>query len=862
MKKIYFSVLTTLFALLLNLNAVKAAGPFFLIPGGNITNEADWGLNTNGTGTHPTFSVNNTYSFTGANNAALSLSTTWSITSSSILGFGNGTQAFSFTLASGGVIGDAGAPKVVFNNLSTIVLTTTVNFGFVSSKTVFNSGSTVIYGSGSDNPIPSFADHYHHLIIAASNLNQGSIVVDGNMTLSAPYDLNASQLTVSGNFIMNGNLTTNQGVFALGGTISGTSTIIGDNASSIDLTGSGNVGTLNFASGFETLNTFNVNLGTSTSSVTLGGDLFIDGGSCNLQAGILNLNSFQLNIMSAGSVDFSGGGEIAGHPSSSLVFEGGITGSMLMNSAHDTLAYVHLKSSGNTLTLGNQLYILDSISPNIGTLDMGANNLRLVSSSQLKGRLGYVGGSVTGTMTVETFIPSGVTGWGQIGISGVQGQKVSDWEDDIPMTCVGCPYGATATGVYFVSINSYTEATEYYDTTIAYTTALPPGQGFWVFLGNSASGTSGPALTLVNTGAAVSGTVAAPMTAISSGTNAGGANVGWNLVANPYASPIDADLVFSSNSSVLDDPSFYSWSAANSSAEYNTNSQIGTNGFNNNGEIAMGQGFYVKCFGASNNLVFNESMKCFNSNNPEVIKRPINTSQTKHFKLRINGTYLDTNEMAICIHPDATMGFDKYDSKKKFTSPGYAGYPGTYSAYTTISGKDAQGVDYAIQTMPSLSQSVTIPILAHAMVTGQYTITAKHFDDIENCLLLRDRVSGAIHDLKSGPLVVTLSDTTSVPRFDLMMCRDANPVGIAELKASNNVFINQDAEGAFVRTSFDEPTKATISAYNIIGQQLMNDVVVEGTTNTTRLNLGVHSQVVVIKVSTGNESVVKKIVAH
>jgi hypothetical protein len=854
MKKVYSLIICSIVSFIFSYGTLNAQGiDYYLKAAGTITDVASWGDFPDGSGTAPAdFSQGDIWHIT--NNASITLASTWSLSSGEQVVIGDGTSAISFTLASGGAFGLAFPFSWQLMDKATFVLNTPYNLVF--GQTLLDPGSTFIYGAGAST---LEKDSYHNLVInnnVAVATGGGTVVVNGTLTINSGFSID-----------LTGNIGRR---LRLNGTIAGSGTLKGDNlGSTLILAGTGDMGILNFEPNFETLTIMTVQLATASSSVSISTDLAITGtvtgNGLRMVSGIFNLHdpvqgghNLTINnqvIFTANGGKFGGG--TAAPFQSSIHFLGAISGSMLMESTANTLDHLLLKSSGVTLTLGNQLNIQDSISPNAGTLAMGANNLRLLSSGSIKGRLGRLGASsaVTGTMTVETFIPSGITGWGQIGISGVQGQLVSDWEDDIPMTCVNCPFNEMATGVYFVSINSYTEATEFYDTTITYTTPLPPGQGFWVFLGNSAAGTTGPALTLVNTGAAVTGSLSIPITQAS-----GGANSGWNLVANPYASPIDWDDVLNMNNTV--GGTIFSW-GSNGDESYVFGSA--TSGFSPSGELPMGQGFYVECTGgAASSMVFDESVKTSNSNNPQIIKRPgVTIDPGKQFRLKIKGNNLDFDDMVFRIHADATLGFDKkFDAKKFFTSPGYVGYPGTYSQYTSISAKDPQENDYSIISVPVLSQSLTIPILAKAMLSGQFTITATEYDDIENCLLLKDKLTGSIHDLKSGPLVITLSDTTSAPRFELMMCRDANPVGIKELKASNSIFINQDAEGAFVRTNFDEPTTAVISAYNIIGQKLMEDVTVEGTANTTRLNLGVHNQVVVIKVTTEKESVVKKMVAH
>lgn len=668
MKKLYFSILTLLF--LANSNEFNAQGvDYFLKASGTLTNEASWGTNSDGTGTSPVDFVQGDF-FHITNNAGLALNTAWDVGGGDVY-IGDGTSAISFTLGSGASFVNNFFLEVTNN--STFVLNREYNLIANTNKAV---GSKFVYGPGATDL--KKVDYYDLQI--SNNVSVlgggGTVTVNGDLTIDSGVSID---LSGSGRRLL------------LNGAIAGTGTIKGDNAgSTLVLRGSGNVGTLNFASGFETLTILTVSLATSTSSVTISTDLAltgtVSGNGLRLVSGILNLSDpvgggHQLTVNNAAVFT---GGSFAGDFQSSLLFNSTISGSMLMDASSDTLAYLILNSSGQTLTLGNQLNIIDSISPILGTIAAGANNLRLISTSQLKGRLGRVGpsGALTGTMTVETFIPSGTTGWGNLGISGIKNQTVANWEDDIPMTCVNCPFGPMSTGFYFVSINTYDEPSDTYNTAVTFTDPLTPALGFWVYLGDGPT-TSNP-LTLVNTGEAVTGNTAIAVTAIGTGSNGS-----YNLVANPYASPINWNLVSAANTDIGD--VIYAYSAGGQYADYNATSQLGNNGLTN--EIPMGQGFYVTSVNGSGSLDFTESMKCANSNDPEIIKRPVNTNN-KYFRMKIKGNNLDHNEMIINMNPDATPVFDKYDTKKLFSSPGYAGYPGVYSQYTTISSKDALNNDY------------------------------------------------------------------------------------------------------------------------------------------------------------------------
>lgn len=539
-----------------------------------------------------------------------------------------------------------------------------------------------------------------------------------------------------------------------------------------------------------------------------------------------------------------------------------------------TLAGINSYSTGSSRAItitGSMINILDSLKIEDGITFNTGGLITLKSTNALTARIAEIGtgGSVNGNATVETFIPGGTTGWANLGVRGVTGQTIANWDtyvsssgaNGLPMTCVGCAYSPTIIGTgsnSFVSVQGWDETSNTY-TELTSTVALTPGLGFWVYVGDGPSTTNG--MTLVNTGSVVHTSTSIPLSV------AGTPTTHYNLVSNPFASPISWTKVMSDffNASNAIDV-IHVWNAdLGVTTSYNTTigSSHGTGGITD--IIPAGQAFYVEAVnsGFGNNLTFYENMKTTgNTSSNPLLKTAANNVQ--FFRLKVAGS-VDWDEAAFATHSAATKAFDRnLDAHKFFQSPGYAGYPGAYTKYTSISSKDASNEDYSINTFPPLTNSVSIPVLVRVSTSGTYTITAKDFQNFTTCVGLIDKLDNSYHDLRSNPYVCAINDTTSAPRFELVLCRDQslNLVSVAEAEQSQAIFINQDQQSAYVKTEFAQNTKAVISAFNILGQKLMEDVLVEGKTTTTRLNLDLHNQVVIIKVTTAKESSTKKIVLH
>jgi hypothetical protein len=343
-------------------------------------------------------------------------------------------------------------------------------------------------------------------------------------------------------------------------------------------------------------------------------------------------------------------------------------------------------------------------------------------------------------------------------------------------------------------------------------------------------------------------------------------DLGSNLVANPYPSPITWSGFSAANSSNIANLTngYYCWNADNNAyAQF-----VGGTGINGaNDTISAGQGFYLVVTGTGGTFNFTESCKVSggNTSTRPLLRQANNIGQV--FKLVLQSPNDGENdETAFRIHQDATFGYDReWDMQKYFATPGYLGYPGAYTKYSTISSRDAQNFDYGIQSLPILTNTVSIPVLVKVSGPGSYTIAPQDVAQLSGCVILHDKLANVNHDLKTGSYVFTISDTTSSPRFELLLCKESNPNPNSVLEyglTGNQVKVVKDANGTFVNTHFTSSTKAVISVYNIVGQKISEDITVEGAETSTRVNTGASNQVVFVKVTTAEAVYTRKIITE
>jgi hypothetical protein len=447
-----------------------------------------------------------------------------------------------------------------------------------------------------------------------------------------------------------------------------------------------------------------------------------------------------------------------------------ITGSSTLT----TIRALEVANSG-TKSLSHLVVITDSVKVSAGTLSTGGN-LKLVASASLKGRIAEItgGGAISGNVVAETYAEGGDTDWSVLGPSGVSGLAVSDWESQFPMTCSLCPNGPTSAGGYFVSIHSHDETAvsgsslAYVEQT--YTSALVPGKGYWVYLGNAMSTTS--PITWSVSGPAVTGNQSLTLT-FSGGTNGNG----FNLISNPYASPISWFKLRNSNSSVANAIYIYNADEGTTTSYVNgSSSHSGTATAND--VIAAGQGFYVQCTAAAT-LVAQESNKVsYNTS-----ANPLIRSGAKQEYVRLGLKCFDgTRDMTVVrVENSCTCGFDtEWDALKMVGSPGYAGTGGVWNSRSSIATR-AGDTDLSVNSVPlATDANRSIPLSLQMPKAGGYTISAVDISETgpSLCAIIEDKQSAVYWDLRSGPFTFTGNKGSDTARFVLHLCADRFTVGI------------------------------------------------------------------------------------
>ncbi len=353
--------------------------------------------------------------------------------------------------------------------------------------------------------------------------------------------------------------------------------------------------------------------------------------------GTVALNSHKLTI----SNSLTGAGTLISSAASSLDMQGSGTINFDVNNNS-----INNLTINNSVTLGNNLNLYGILYPTSGTFTTGGH-LTLKSISSNQGIVATVGGTISGTVTVERFIPKNTsfrpfidlcpivanagsifTNWQERGVNsntyGVQITGISGpW--DMVDAVKGFDVSQKGSGSLQTNTGTWAYATN------TKTMNLDPSQGYRLLVRGNRSyslfTTPQPKymnsdVTLRTTGNLITGTVyfqTSGTTSTGGFSSSHGLNSGsgvFNFIANPFASPVSWTSVLSHSTGINPeyyylDPTFADGSGNQSYVTYNATTGVNNNSNSSVGDIIQpGQAIFVKNSGGTNPvIVFQESDK-------------------------------------------------------------------------------------------------------------------------------------------------------------------------------------------------------------------------------------------------------------
>jgi len=477
----------------------------------------------------------------------------------------------------------------------------------------------------------------------------------------------------------------------------------------------------------------------------------------------LNLNGYNLTVNGI----VSGSGTIVGNSASTInmLGNGTLYFDQTVPGTSNVLNNLVINSAG-TVSLGNNLNLLGTLTPTAGTFNTNGN-LTLISTSAGTARIDQVFGTVSGNVTVQRYIPPKLLRkFSYIG-SPVYQTIRNAWQQQIYITGYGTG-GTLCGGTYGDGGNTDKYNSNGFDFSIAnsasiYTynpakqngsryvgiantdyTYLVPGKGYCVNIrGNrnsanvscinqlgTATPTSPEAVTLSATGTLTKGDVVIALNDF--------AVHKFTLLANPYPSQISFKSLQADNSCI----NYKMWTLSPySNSNYTTYSAgviaNGAPGYDDiRGDyLAIGQAFFVEA-NKNGNVTFKESHK-INSTIPNT--QYFGETTNKIIRVGYKTTSDDLlDEVVVRCHPQGTMEYNPALDAASLN---------TGSQTLTINKK---GLVLAIASLPDNPMIDTVLLGVKSNADGNYKLYFSDYTQLDATtdIILRDKFLNTTQDIR------------------------------------------------------------------------------------------------------------------
>jgi hypothetical protein len=331
----------------------------------------------------------------------------------------------------------------------------------------------------------------------------------------------------------------------------------------------------------------------------------------------------------------------------------------------------------------------------------------------------------------------------------------------------------------------------------------------------------------------------------------GGAGNRFNLVGNPYPSPIDATaFIGNANNSSSITGALYFWRKTNNalSPSYCTWTLGGfvSNGeaqvFDPNDVIQVGQGFFVE--GNGNGTVSFDNTMRIGDNANQFFKNSNTLLTVERSRIWLNATNTSGqfSQAMVGYFTNATQGVD-------------AGIDGKYIndgdiALTSL----ISSVPYAIQGRAPFNAADIVPLSFKVTTAGSYTITIDHVDglftDGTQAIYLKDNLDSSEHNLQTGAYTFASDAGTFNNRFEITyQSLLANPTF-----TPNSVVIYSQNNGFVINSG--NTIMASVKVFDIRGRLLQERIGVNA--SQTSINGGLSNEVLLVQITSEDGVVVTK----
>ncbi|GEM_PF-858783 len=332
--------------------------------------------------------------------------------------------------------------------------------------------------------------------------------------------------------------------------------------------------------------------------------------------------------------------------------------------------------------------------------------------------------------------------------------------------------------------------------------------------------------------------------------------IGYNLLGNPYPSYLNWSAVLqnSTNASILQSTIWYRTKSAGtySFQTYNASGDLGTP-INASGYIPPMQAFWVLANTGGGTVTFNNAMRSHGDGSANMLKvKAVNKSLQPTLRIVVqNLGNNNSDEAVVYFNPNASNGYDAYDSQKM--SNANAAIP---EIYTSVNGQNL-----VINGLNSIPMNTELPL---GFSTGQqntFSIKASQLSNFDpgTQLILKDNVLGTETDLTNGSAYSFSSDATNTStRFSVLFKSASLTTGI-DPSIDKLVSVYRNEQNQIAVNYYGNVSHAEVSVYNVAGQKLVSKQL-SGTTTIITTPLG--SGVYVVRVTKAGINTTKEVILN
>ncbi len=539
----------------------------------------------------------------------------------------------------------------------------------------------------------------------------------------------------------------------------------------------------------------------------------------------------------------------------------------LQSVGNPTVQTVIMNGVGKTITLSGNINISQMLDVQAGDLAAGGNLTLLSTVTDQAMLIQSASTNVTGNVNVQRYLRSN-TGTSSSGYRFVSSptsdatlNQISELSPVVnpafntsatPGKVAPFPtvyaYDATKAGDASKTFTSspFPEFDKGWVSPSALTDAMTAGKGFTV---NTAANQK-----VEITGTVNNGNVNIPI------VTGNAASLGYNLIGNPYPSPIKWSLVRALSSGVND--AIYQNMAT---GQYTGSWASYVNGMGVNGasdDIAVMQGFFVIA-NAGGNVVMNNTVRATTYTNPSSFRTEDDKTTDKNgnknnglLRLAMTNSANKTDETVIYFNDKASANFDKEYDALKFQLNG-GNLPNIY----TTDNKTEKNTLFSINALPTLRDDVTVPIVVQAWTAGKQKIamTEKLNFNRPVEVYLKDKTTNTLHNFSNGAFEFNASAGIIANRFEIIFKPQFTA---AELGGDNlNLYPNPSSETVNISIGDDYKGELILKLTDVSGREVWTakaektGKIYENSVNVENLASGTY----ILEVS-GAKRMVKKVV--